>query len=402
MSGAAPLAAPLAAPGPARRVSIDVMRCVAMLLMIQVHFSENLSPRVPDTAWLYDLSAWLGVLAAPMFTFASGLSYSLWVRKQQANGTGQSAITRSTIRRGLFLFGAGLVFNVAVWLPEGLFNWDILTLIGVSLLLLAFARRIPPGALIVLCVVVLLLSPPLRAVLDYPAYWEHYEFAYNFTVVEVASGFFAAGYFPVFPWIIFPITGFVTGELADRYLRADPQLTSAAAERAIRGSLVALPLLAVADGGTQRLVEAPGRTLGAVTMYPASTAYVVLALGICLLALLLLDRSFDRSGRGGAGHASLPAFVRRASDFSLTIYVVHHLVHVWPLWIRAWAEGLDDLTFYLHRAVPTATALALALAFVLASAPALALLERHRRFSLEAVMRRVCDPPTSTQGSARE
>jgi hypothetical protein len=53
------------------------------------------------------------------------------------------------------------------------------------------------------------------------------------------------------------------------------------------------------------------------------------------------------------------------------------------------------VTYYLHRAVSTPTALLLAVAFVVVAAPSLALLERHRRFSLESLMRRVCDPPVA-------
>src|SRR4051794_6993289 len=108
--------------------------------MIQVHFVGHLSPRAGPYAWLYEASAALGLIPAPLFTFVSGVSYGLWVRKQEALGKGDAAITKVTLRRGLFLFGAGVAFNVLVWLPEDTFNWDVLTLLGAALVLLAFAR----------------------------------------------------------------------------------------------------------------------------------------------------------------------------------------------------------------------------------------------------------------------
>ena len=67
-----------------RYLSIDVLRGVAIILMTQVHFVENLSPREPRSAWLYDVATFLGGLPAPLFTFVSGLSYALWLRKQEA------------------------------------------------------------------------------------------------------------------------------------------------------------------------------------------------------------------------------------------------------------------------------------------------------------------------------
>src|SRR5438552_595261 len=126
--------------------------------MIQVHFVDNLSPREPATAWLYDLSTGLGLVPAPLFTFVSGVSYCLWLRKQEAARRSDGDITKITVRRGLFLFGTGIAFNALVWLPEDTFNWDVLTLLGSSLLLLALVRNVPPGALALLCVAILGLS----------------------------------------------------------------------------------------------------------------------------------------------------------------------------------------------------------------------------------------------------
>jgi uncharacterized membrane protein len=55
---------------PMRRLaSIDVLRALAILLMVQVHFVENLSPRDTSAAVLYGLSMALGLLPAPLFSF---------------------------------------------------------------------------------------------------------------------------------------------------------------------------------------------------------------------------------------------------------------------------------------------------------------------------------------------
>ena len=66
-----------------RLASIDVLRAIAIMLMVQVHFLENLAsgeefPRV------HDLSHALGLLAAPLFTFLTGLSLWLWLKKAGA------------------------------------------------------------------------------------------------------------------------------------------------------------------------------------------------------------------------------------------------------------------------------------------------------------------------------
>jgi uncharacterized membrane protein len=208
-----------------RYLSIDVLRGTAILLMIQVHFVDNLSPRTEGSAWLYDLSAGLGLLPAPLFTFVAGLSYCLWVRKQESLGRRDEDITKITVRRGLFLFGTGIAFNVLVWLPEDTFNWDILTLLGTSLLVLAFARHLPPGILVLLAAVILILSPPLRATTDYADYWIDQSYEADFTLQDVLRGFFVNAYFPVFPWLFFPLVGFSIGDIA--YPRPGPHVRHA-------------------------------------------------------------------------------------------------------------------------------------------------------------------------------
>ncbi len=69
-------------------------------------------------------------LGAPLFVFLSGVGYRLWVAGQVARGKSDLEISKTTIRRGLFVIGTGFVFNILVWLPEDTFIWDVLTFIG--------------------------------------------------------------------------------------------------------------------------------------------------------------------------------------------------------------------------------------------------------------------------------
>ena len=87
-------------------------------------------------------------------------------------GQSEEQINKYLVRRGLFLFGVGIAFAFFVWLPDKTFNWDILTLIGASTLILAAVRKMPPLVLAGICLLVLLASPPLRQLSDYASYWE--------------------------------------------------------------------------------------------------------------------------------------------------------------------------------------------------------------------------------------
>ena len=48
-----------------RYLSIDILRAVAILLMVQTHFVDDLSSKAASPSWLYDVSCWLGLWPAP-------------------------------------------------------------------------------------------------------------------------------------------------------------------------------------------------------------------------------------------------------------------------------------------------------------------------------------------------
>ena len=135
-----------------RHASIDILRSVAIVVMVLVHFGENLSDWTPPFAGL----------GAPVFAYLSGVSWVLWSRGRLAKGATDEEISRTTIRRGLFVFGVGILFNVIVWMPEDVFNWDVLTFVGSGLLFLEVARRMPRAVCWMTFVIVLTAAPVFR------------------------------------------------------------------------------------------------------------------------------------------------------------------------------------------------------------------------------------------------
>jgi uncharacterized membrane protein len=119
-----------------RRPSIDLLRTVAIVLMVLVHFVENLSGQ--------QSRVWLPTgIAAPIFAFLAGFSHWLWRRGLEDRRVSLSEISRRAVRRGLSLIAIGFAFNVLVWMPEDTFNWDVLTFLGSSLLILELLHDQP-------------------------------------------------------------------------------------------------------------------------------------------------------------------------------------------------------------------------------------------------------------------
>lgn len=367
---------------PLRQPSIDILRSLAIVLMVVVHFVENLSgaydPGGGPMVGAYRYW-WLPTgFAAPLFTFLSGVSYHLWLRAQQARGRSDDAISKATARRGLFLIGLGFAFNVLVWLPEDTFNWDILTLLGCALLLLDVARRMPAPALALACAAVVAASPALRAAADYASFWTRGYYDHDLTLPDVVLGFLVTGYFPVMPWIAFPLAGFL---VAPALFPSPPQ-----AARAAPG-VVGIALVAASAAALLARPFAPTSLTsgaGGWTMFPATTPYLLGTLGVAILAVTILKRLVDQRT------TVVSTWAGAVSRHSLSIYLLHHAIHVWPLW--AWGAAVhDDATALWQRALPAAASLGLAVVFLAGAAVLFRWMDRHRVPSIEALMRWLCD-----------
>ena len=356
-----------------RYASIDILRTLAIFVMVLVHFGENLAGyKVPVAGF-----------GAPLFALLSGVGYSLWLRGQHRREASEEHISKVSIRRGLFVLGVGFAFNILVWLPEDTFNWDVLTLIGVALLILNYLRRFPASVSLTVAAVALFLSPVFRAMAEYDLYWVNGYFDGDLTLSDILLGFSVTGYFPLFPWIAFSIVGYVTGG----YLFGSND--QAYKRTALTGAgLLAASLLLLAVRPEQ-----PGdlskHLLRGWTMYPATIEYVLGTLGISLLLLGVLHKTVDLNP-ASAKHERALGVATLLSRHSFTIYLLHHVVHLWPLWIYGMATGNKPTEFWM-KAMPASVSIALALLFMVVCYYALRAIGPNRRIGAEAWMRWLCD-----------
>lgn len=359
-----------------RYPTIDILRTLAIFLMVLVHFSENLSGHV----WAF------AGFGAPHFALLTGLSYRIWLSSQERKGRSEEEISKVTTRRGLFLFGLGFAFNILVWMPEEVFNWDVLTLIGTGLLLLNWARRVPSLVIVVACLLMFGLSPLLRTLADYPSFWTDGDFDPDFTFSDTLLGWLVTGYFPLSPWLIYPLAGFLLGGL----LYDRPEVEQRPWQQlAILGAvLVACGLLALQFRAG--LPAALGtHFFTGWTMFPPSSEYLLTTIGTGLLTISLGHRWIDLNSAVPKASWWL-TIATTFSRHSLTIYLLHHLVHIWPLWIYGAYAGSEPTEFW-RVAMPVTVAVPLAGLSLILSYFFLRWLDLTGRGGAEAWMRWLCD-----------
>lgn len=272
------------------------------------------------------------------------------------------AIADRNLRRGAALFFFGLAFAALIWTPAEVFGWDILTLIGASLLIIFPLRKLGNKPLIFLVVLIVAVSPLFRIWSDYYSYWNHWgEYVPAADLKGAVLGFMFNGYFPLLPWLVFPLCGYLVG----RACFGEDKLTLPRFLVPVGAVLVTLSLLLTL------LQSMLSITTGAITsayfsqltFYPASTTYLGLTLGIIFLLFALFYSFFDRDPEK-ISDGKLLLFLRRYSRYALTTYIVHHAVLVWPLLGAASYTGKRDHWFYYGEVMPTIYSLLLSFVFI--------------------------------------
>jgi uncharacterized membrane protein len=285
---------------PGRQLPFDWLRGLVMVLMTVDHASGefNAGRLFTDATFLYTpgtplpvdqfLTRWITHLCAPVFVFLAGYVMQLSVRRRLEQGESEGSITRFIVTRGLIIAALDPLWMRLVFKPPGgLIVLQVLYAIGMSFVVMAFLRRVPPLTVGILGVVVAFVSEPLRALV--PATGPLHALG---TLLVAAGPLppFIVGY-PLIPWLAIMMMGWGAADLA----RREPSRFPA---RVALVGLVALALFFLFRGlngwGNMGLFRENGSLVQwlHVSKYPPSVAYDALELGIgwLLLALFLVWR----------------------------------------------------------------------------------------------------------------
>ncbi len=197
-----------------RNQTADVLKGLAVIFMIQVHIMEQFSSIATNNSVLGRIFYFLGgPFCAPIFLGVMG--YFLAVSKQSF---------WFFIKRGLFLFFSGILLNIGrsfhllITIIQGTYNLDplffifgadILTLAGLSIILLASLRLISQKNLF-LYFPILILFAVLGNLISIDNQTQNLYL--NFII-----GKSDPSYFPLFPWFSYVVAGYIFKIVYDKF-----------------------------------------------------------------------------------------------------------------------------------------------------------------------------------------
>ena len=148
--------------------AIDVLRGLALVFMVLVHFHQLM--RLESKGWqgLIGWAIWIGVEEKAWGTFALlfGAGFALLLRRLEARG---ASVVPIFVRRFATLFAIG-------WLVESLIGFHILTTYAVCGLLVLGMRRWSTRALVRMVVVTAMFPPILNAAVGLAMHFTHSTF----------------------------------------------------------------------------------------------------------------------------------------------------------------------------------------------------------------------------------
>ena len=248
-----------------RRIhAIDVLRGIAILIMLWVHFTLWFSTHAllegPINTILHGFLTHAGPVSAPFFIFVSGMSVTLASIKRRNKGMEEKKIRNHVIKRGLLVILLGYAFSFMriFWYiprPGGLerlinffFFWDLLHALGLLMILGYYCSRLSIrnriiiliGIIIgttILCYLPLFFGQPSNNTLhllwiagDYYINMELYSWTYliNGNLVMVIVNFFTQitwyGAYPILPYFFFTLFGsIVISSLLDAVKKRKPK-----------------------------------------------------------------------------------------------------------------------------------------------------------------------------------
>ncbi len=307
-----------------RDVSIDVLRGVAILIMLAANASASIWAE-PHSKWFCYLSS----VAAPLFITLSGMMVRFsQLRKDYPFGY--------FLKRGLVLIGLAAFLDLASWQMFPFTSFDVLYIIGISAPIAYYFGKLQNARIQwLLVVLIFLLTPVLQHIFGYTEYPSEFTFDGSYYLVvdsqtSVLNHLFIDGWFPIFPWLGFALLGVLLAN--HRWQAGDIQVFC---RRIILQPAVALLVI----GGAGWLiypVDLYTRDGFSEVFYPPTLRFCIYTVGIILALFYLVDKIVD---------AKILQPVSTIGRSSLFLYILHSLTINYVL--STYFEGLGGGAFFI-------------------------------------------------------
>lgn len=294
-----------------RRSYLDVLRGIAVLVMIEAHVIDSWTRAADRTGDGFGYALILGGFGAPMFLLLAGVAIPMSAASKARRLGSEDAASRAVVRRGLEIFLLAFLFRFQAFVlgwgaPSTLLRVDILNIMGPTIMGTAWlwgcfrSSRARVLAFAVACAAIALATPAVRAAGFLGVLPDVVE-AYLRPTANLSN-------FVMFPWSAFVPAGAILGTFIEE-ARTRP------VERSLNLRFIAAGLaVAVLAFGLSHLPP----VVGASYFWTSSPAFFFLRTGIMCATVGIVYLWEQRPWRGTGWHP-----IESLGRHSLFIYWIH-------------------------------------------------------------------------------
>lgn len=281
--------------------TIDILRGLAIFTMIGANMVPELLRDTPSI-----LLRLYGSFAAPTFIFLSGMMVSFTVQKRKHSAA-------YFCERTIILLITGALIDVFITGIYPFMTFDVLYLIGVSMLLTFLFKKLKAGFQYILVIIIFAVTPFLQNIIGYhqiPAEIPLYMAGKNIpnTISIILRQWLVDGWFPLFPWLGFACLGSIAADIRLKY-------------KSFSNNMALFIVLIILIPGEIIWIGNPGemfiRKGFCELFYPPTTGFILTSIGVILLLFYIIDLKNDLI-------IYKPFSI--LGKWSLQIYVVHLLI----------------------------------------------------------------------------
>jgi len=194
--------------------AVDWLRGLAVVLMIQTHLYDAWCSPAAKATVAYSWTRYLGGIPSRLFLLIVGVAMAIRYESQIAKGVDRGTMVRTAAKRGAEVLVLAYLFRLQEYVLGGCYDWrdlfrvDILNCIGASMIATAFIsapRRGRPQIAVTLgaAAICIALGPIIG-----PAHFPHF---LPRPLTSYFGGQRPMAWFPLFPWLAWPLVGVALG-----------------------------------------------------------------------------------------------------------------------------------------------------------------------------------------------
>lgn len=187
-----------------RDIAVDILRGIAIFTMIAANLAGVIL-KEPHPMWLRTY----GSVAAPCFILLSGMMVGFSACKKSYSFS-------HYLVRGLIIIFIGALIDIVSYRAFPLCTFDVLYLIGFSMILAHFVVTLKTKYKILLTLSIFLVTPFLQKIFPYEAAIPDitsFEVYKSLELGSILKNWLIDGWFPVFPWLGYSFSGLILADI---------------------------------------------------------------------------------------------------------------------------------------------------------------------------------------------